>query len=626
MIDTSQQRADHILIISHDVIGIHMAGPGIRYWEMAHVLAAYHPVTLIAPRPIGQQATAFTCGSYNWGNPASLAQWLNNADIVVSNGMMLQGHPELAQIKQPLALDLYDPVMLENLELFRHAPADQRITRTQQDVLLLQQQLAAGDFFLCATERQRDLYIGALMVSGRITPDLVDDNAQLRNLIDVVSFGLPVEPPVKQRPVLRSVIPGIGADDTVLLWTGGLWDWMDPLTLVRAMPQVVDQCPYVRLVFLAGQHPGNTHPMRAPQEAQELAQALGLLDRHIFFYEHWVPYAQRADFLLEADIAISLHRDHLETAYAAIRSRFLDHLWARLPSVVSAGDAAAELVHREQLGRVVAINDVQGVATALIDLISDGAARQACRERARTLAQAFTWETTLQALLAFCRRPYVMSENTPPADGAAPEPDGNTERNAALSRLDQLWRMQPQDLTSVLPLLSQAKQAASTVMRWYMQPVIDQQNRFNAAVVQALHQMAESHDHQQSMMSHHLQALLSQNIQALLAEHIHKLLAQTTNVTTHLQSLQTQVDRLSDQVDQTNDLTRTHIDHIIQHLTSLQQQVDDIDSNVQHLVEATEPLHHHLADIEVHLCDIDDVQTRLAHALVTPKDPAESAL
>jgi hypothetical protein len=265
-------------------------------------------------------------------------------------------------------------------------------------------------------------------------------------------------------------------------------------------------------------------------------------------------------------------------------------------------------------------------------LISDGVARQACRERTRTLAQTFTWEATLQGLLAFCRRPYVMSENTPPADGAAPEPDGNAERNAALSRLDHLWRLQPQNLTSVLPLLSQAKQAASTVMRWYMQPVIDQQNRFNAAVVQALHQMAESHDHQQSMMSHqqsimshHFYTLLSQNIHALLAEYIHKLLAQTTNVTTHLQSLQTQVDRLSDQVDQTNDLTRTQIDNIIQHLASLQQQVDTIESNVQRLVEATEPLHHHLADIEVHLCDIDDVQTRLAHALVTPEDSAESA-
>jgi hypothetical protein len=180
---STHPQSARILIISHDVIGTHMAGPGIRYWEIARVLSAQQPVTLIAPQPINQQLSSFVCGSYSWGDMASLAHWLHTADIVVANGMLLQGHPELAQMRQPLVLDLYDPVMLENLELFRDAPADQRMTRTQQDAALLQQQLVAGDFFLCATERQRDLYIGALMVSGRITPDLVDDNAQLRNLI-----------------------------------------------------------------------------------------------------------------------------------------------------------------------------------------------------------------------------------------------------------------------------------------------------------------------------------------------------------------------------------------------------------------------------------------------------------
>ncbi|GIV98011.1 MAG: hypothetical protein KatS3mg057_2668 [Herpetosiphonaceae bacterium] len=63
--------------------------------------------------------------------------------------------------------------------------------------------------------------IGALMAAGRITPVSTDNDPELRRLIDVVPFGLPSEAPVKTRPVLRGVIPGVEADDLIVLWTGG---------------------------------------------------------------------------------------------------------------------------------------------------------------------------------------------------------------------------------------------------------------------------------------------------------------------------------------------------------------------------------------------------------------------
>ena len=56
-------------------------------------------------------------------------------------------------------------------------------------------QLALGDFFLCASERQRDFWIGALHTAGRINPQTYAADPTLRSLIDVVPFGLPDEPP-----------------------------------------------------------------------------------------------------------------------------------------------------------------------------------------------------------------------------------------------------------------------------------------------------------------------------------------------------------------------------------------------------------------------------------------------
>ncbi len=38
-----------LLILSHDVVGSQMAGPGIRYYHLARVLARELPVTLAVP-------------------------------------------------------------------------------------------------------------------------------------------------------------------------------------------------------------------------------------------------------------------------------------------------------------------------------------------------------------------------------------------------------------------------------------------------------------------------------------------------------------------------------------------------------------------------------------------------
>jgi glycosyltransferase involved in cell wall biosynthesis len=394
-----------MLILSHDVIGTRMAGPGIRYWELARVLSDACAVTLAAPAPIDLAPQGFTTAHYTPGASHSLAALTAEADIILANGVALASNPELAAIAAPLLIDLYDPTLLENLELFRSAPPTERAERTAADHDLLQRQLAAGDAFICATERQRDLYIGALMAAGRITPELADADPLLRSLIDVVSFGLPSDPPpAPTGPVLRNVLPGIDASSDLLLWTGGLWDWMDPHTLIHAMPLVLAERPTAHLVFLAGLHPGPALPMRAPETARALAAELGLLDTAVHFYDEWVPYARRGDFLQEADLLVSLHRPGLESTYAAIRSRFLDHLWAGRSSVVSAGDAAADLVQRHNLGRCVPADDPKAVAAAIVELLDDPAERIACARNARTLAQDYTWARVAEPIRTFCRR------------------------------------------------------------------------------------------------------------------------------------------------------------------------------------------------------------------------------
>ena len=90
------------------------------------------------------------------------------------------------------------------------------------------------------------------------------------------------------------------------------------------------------------------------------------------------PYTPGASYLLDADVAVSIHLDNLETRFS-FRTRVLDYLWARRPMILTGGDALGELVAARGLGITVAPGDVDAIAAALVQLLSDGPARGGLR-------------------------------------------------------------------------------------------------------------------------------------------------------------------------------------------------------------------------------------------------------
>jgi hypothetical protein len=110
---------------------------------------------------------------------------------------------------------------------------------------------------------------------------------------------------------------------------------------------------------------------------------------------------------LEADVGVSLHPDTLE-ARLAFRTRVLDYIWAGLPMIVTAGDAASELVAQYDLGSVVAVADVDGVASAILKLVGPTAA--GWKGRFEEVRLGLTWENAAQALLDFCKAPHLAAD------------------------------------------------------------------------------------------------------------------------------------------------------------------------------------------------------------------------
>jgi glycosyltransferase involved in cell wall biosynthesis len=433
-----------ILIVSTDIVGSAMAGPGIRAWEISRALASDHQVTLAVPRETDLVPQGFTIAVYppERQDPI-IARLLAQHDVAIVQGSMVEGYPVLLESRVPLAVDLYDPMLLEGLDIVAgsdRSTIDSQFARYQR---LTEAQLRRGDFFFCATERQRDYWLGALTAMGRITPDLVNaSDRDLRDLIDVVPSGI-APPAVRQAEVLRGVHPAITRDDLILLWAGGLWDWFEPDLLVRAMAELAIEIPRLKLVFFGGARPTpNSPPFRtnAHARALTLARELEVLDRSVIFLEQWVPYNQRSAYLYEADIGVSAHRPGVETRLA-FRTRLLDYIWARLPIIVSSGDSLGEELAKSGMGLLVAPGDVGGWVAALRSLALDASKRAECRVAAEGVAARYAWGEVVRPLARFCAKPRRTAPDAESMLGRVAEL-GRTlrERDAYIQHVEQQYR------------------------------------------------------------------------------------------------------------------------------------------------------------------------------------------
>lgn len=383
-----------ILLVCDDVVGTVMAGPAIRYWELARTLARRHAVTLYCPNDPDVSASEFRIVS---AKTVALRNLVRDCDLVIAQRISQNLSVQARRHGTKIIFDAYDPILLELLEVDSFRDPDYQRTsnkRVWADTLFA---LRSADAVICASEKQRDLWLGALMAADRIRPDLYKRDPSLRNLIDVVPFGLPSIPPSKTGPGFRERL-GLSARHRVLLWGGGIWNWFDPLTLIQAVHQISQTRDDVVLVFMGTVRPNADVPeMEMAGTARRLADDLGLTNRYVFFNDGWVPYDERQNHLLEADIGVSHHFDHVETRFS-FRTRILDYIWAGLPIIATEGDTLAELITTRKWGLVVPYQDVDALSAAIVDLLDDPAKHAAARQALQAARGEFRWDVVTSPL------------------------------------------------------------------------------------------------------------------------------------------------------------------------------------------------------------------------------------
>ncbi|MDD3223921.1 MAG: glycosyltransferase [Clostridium sp.] len=406
-----------VLLISNEPIGKKMAGPGIRYLEFAKHLCKDNDVVLAVPNEIDLDKDAYhniKFVEYELGNAGALIKAAWESDIIVLQGLILELVQELKEIckQKILVVDIYDPFVIEILETFKGKNINNRLNVHNQNLKIQLEQLELGDYFICANDKQMDMWIGMLTALNKVNPFEYNLSPKLEKLIDLVPFGISSDDPVHSKDAMKTKITNLKPNDKVLVWGGGIWNWFDPITLIKAVYEVSKERNDVKLFFMGVKHPNPAVPeMGMSLKAIKLAEELGIKDKYVFFNMDWVDYNDRQNYLLESFAGVSCHLDNLETRFS-FRTRILDYLWAELPIIATEGDYFADLIKEKEIGVVVKYKDANSLKNAILKLADNSEFYKKCKDNLKVVREEYRWDVVMKPLVDFCNNPIKKKNAT----------------------------------------------------------------------------------------------------------------------------------------------------------------------------------------------------------------------
>ncbi len=372
-----------ILLICPEPLGHgRPAGVGIRFIELSRVLSL-EGFELAVLSPDGASVGEARGRALS---PEALAEESREADVAIVQGHVANDFfAHAARI--PTVIDMYDPYLIENLS---YAATDEGIWAHDWNTTL--NSLRRGDFFLCASSRQRAYYLGWLAATGRINPRTFEDDPTLDSLLAVVPFGVPAP----------RAIPEKSLDSPAILF-GGIYDWYDPILAIEAAALAAQELPGLTLSFVS-------HPNAAVTPQSKFGQAKAFADRMRLHdtvrFREWFSYESRAEVYDRHVAAMLTFPRSLETELS-FRTRVLDYLWGGLPVLSSPAAGTDELINRYEAGGVLTSDQPADVARRIVTALTDAAGYRSMVEGTQRFVSDFQWSDLAEPLIAFCRDPKI---------------------------------------------------------------------------------------------------------------------------------------------------------------------------------------------------------------------------
>jgi glycosyltransferase involved in cell wall biosynthesis len=310
----------------------------------------------------------------------------------------------------PLWADLYGDPAAEGQLLAARAGHDGGLAPLASNVLAL---LTRADHFSVCSSAQRLALLGQLGLAGRLSAATC--HRELVTVLPAMLVGGPPPPKPPPSPAtsrLRGTL--VGADDFVVLWSGGFNTWTDVGTLFEGLTLAMAREPRVRFVCLGGGI--DRHNLGTYDEFVGRVERSPLRER--FHLLGWRPQAEAAGFVAEADVGVNIdavcHEAELGT-----RTRLLEWADAGLPIVSTIiSEMSSDLAEAGGL-EPFAVGNPESLAGMLVDLARDPTRRRRTGELGREFVRSrWTPEIAGKELAAWVRNPQIAPDRTPGAPWA----------------------------------------------------------------------------------------------------------------------------------------------------------------------------------------------------------------
>lgn len=268
--------------------------------------------------------------------------------------------------------------------------------------------LLLSDKIFCRDRQVHTLLWGSLTSLGRVNLDNYLQHKKLRNIIEEAPFGLDKTSPKHKRDVYRGQYKKITQSDFLLMWNGGVWNWNDGQTLVKAMKRL--QKEKVKLIFQGFRHPDKEQKLsREAKKTLQIAKTSGLINKNIFFPDQWIPFHQRGNYLTECDVGVVSSPD-IPEASLFLKTRVYDYLWGELPIILNECEAFAPIIEEKELGLVAKTGDARDWAGKIRQLKSNRTLRNKIIKNIRNYKKELTWNKTLKPVERYLDRPTRLKD------------------------------------------------------------------------------------------------------------------------------------------------------------------------------------------------------------------------
>ena len=281
------------------------------------------------------------------------------------------------------------------------------------------------------TEAQRRVLDRILDLSARIVVMAEKGRELLRTVyrvpadkIDVIPHGIPDFGFVDPEPVKAK----LGFSDRTVILTFGLLSPNKGIeVMIDAMPQILESRADAVYVVLGATHPNLVRDQGESYRDSllERARQLGVED-HVVFKDQFVDRDTLLDYIAMCDVYVTPYLNE-----AQMTSGTLAYSFGLGKAVVSTPYWHANELLADGRGVLVPFGDAKATGSAIAELLTDHARREAMRKRAYSSSRSMTWESTAKRYLAAfdtVRRgdrlkliaPFGREVRSPGQAGAAP--------------------------------------------------------------------------------------------------------------------------------------------------------------------------------------------------------------